>query len=734
MVLFGVGATCLVPAQTHPRTDQSVMFDVLSKIEYYRNTGKGNDTAYIRLLLKAAADINFRHKASMLLAEARSMLSPDMALDIHADFLFAAGMLARFEERYHHASDTLHKALDCYIVLGDKYKVALAYSRLGLLYHQLGQYEQAIEHHMHALDIAKEIDSHDMIFRQNVNLAHILNMLNKPKRALRLLQEAEVLMPKETIPQRRSALYQYKAEAYMRLERLDSALVMIAIALSYAQQAVYRDTLAIASLLGNLAQIYQRLGQSARAQALLDSALMLDGLLKHSLNNIRLGVEAARIMLIRANQESNQHRKVLYYRSALRYAERTLRRPTVVLPYKLIVYQILAEVHTALGNYTSGIEMYRSYITLRDSIFNTGLESLIDAAEERLQRSRREYEIEKLRIAHAAQMRLQYVLLAVVVLLVLLLILLWNRFYLKKRSEAIIAAMNQELRVRNAQLAESAMLLNEAHTRLSVATQHANEVTAMKRVFLDMLSHEIRTPLTAIQGYSDILMWELECDRHRSMLERIKTAGEQLLMLLEDVRCIATMRGEQIETHVRPVSVQALCEQVYAMVSNLAYTKGLQLKYEIHTKIIRHVMLDEPKIRLILVSLLDNAIRFTERGYVKLSVFFNEESDTLPHCIEFCVEDTGSGISLEKLEHVMHLPHAVSIEQSANAIRTQGLGLAICQRFVHAMNGTMKIRSEEGKGTVVNIIVPVLDVLAELETVNGSIKREAKKQATMSRC
>lgn len=702
--------------QSSPRPvfSSSASSNILAEIAQMRSQGR-EDSAYIQALLIAAEDLNHRDKAPIFIAEARKLLQNRYSPLLWADLLLVSGLQARDERRFDAAIDTLRIAIDRYIALGNRMKTAHAYSRLGLLYHQLGVYELAIEYHVSALELAREIGYTDIVFRQEVNVAHLLIVLGKPERALVLLRHAESIMPTNTAIQRKVAMHQYTAEALLQRGVLDSAMIIVQKAIHLAWQAEYRDSLVIAFLYADKAQIEQKRGNSIAAQQMLDSALALQALLSFHHDNIRLSVEAARIMTIRAEQEHEPTRKKALYRAAVNYAEPALGNRSVVRLHRLVLRSILAEAYFSLGEYEIAFIVQREYIQLRDSLFRIGLEGHIASVEERLKQNKKEKEIERLRLVNTEQRRLQYILMLMAIVLIAFVVVLWNRFRIKKRSESLVESMNIELQTTNAQLVQANTLLNRVNEELLFAQKRAEEVSEMKRAFIETLSHEIRTPLTTVQGYAEILMWDMQNLQQREYVERIGNAVRHLLLLFEDMLHLAKMQTNQIEIDVHPVSLRDLCRQVCAMYEAQALEKGIDLSFDVSPSIVQHLLLDEAKIRLILVNLLGNAVKFTNQGAVKLLIAPAESHETREEnqyaidTIAFIVEDTGIGIPADALPYIFDSFQHTDLEIHRR-YGGLGLGLAICKSFVDVMKGTISVQSTEGKGTAFRVILPVQKV------------------------
>ncbi len=716
---------CFFLLPTHTIIAQTSQ-QLLGAIEQHRKAGQ-KDSEYVHLLFAAVEDLDLTAQAATFFDEARTLLPHVHTPLLDADFLYAAGTIARIQNRLSAAADTLRLALDRYSALGQKAKVALLYSRLGLLYQQQGISEAAIEYHITALSLAEDIAYTDLIFRQNINLASTYNHLNQPKKALTLLNNAEKIIPEDVAIQRKVSLFLFKADSYSRLGRIDSAKTNLIHALELTYQTSFRDTTILIYLYSSYAVIAQKAGDNALAQSMLDTTLALERMMRPAnYYNIRPLVDAARVMFFRAEQTSPSAEKSALYRRAVEFAERASSIPSSSKFYPLWLKEIMAKSYFALEQYKIAYSIQQEYISVRDSLFNIGLEKHIEAVQERLSRTKREREIERLTNQSYANSRLQFAVMLGAIVLLALIFVLWNRYSLKKRSEHLVEHINQELQETNRQLTQSNFLLHNANEELSLARERAEEVGRMKRAFLDTISHEIRTPLTAIQGYSQLLEMMLSNTEHREFVERIHAAGDHLLLLFEDMLHLSKMHGDQVQIDLQPTSLHDLCRQVLAMFEEPARIKGVVLSATVSTMLVSHLQLDTSKVRLILFNLIGNAIKFTETGFVRLLVESGaqegeaatqatatqaeQEHNSIPvaRSIRIIVQDSGIGIEKEALNSIFDSFRQTNIEIHRK-YGGLGLGLTICKNFVDILSGTIRVESIEGEGSTFIVELPVAE-------------------------
>ncbi|HET9002666.1 MAG TPA: response regulator [Gemmatimonadaceae bacterium] len=220
--------------------------------------------------------------------------------------------------------------------------------------------------------------------------------------------------------------------------------------------------------------------------------------------------------------------------------------------------------------------------------------------------------------------------------------------------------------------------------------------------FVAMMSHEMRTPLNAILGYAELLELEIEGqinDGQRRNLDRIRVGSRHLLDLINDVLDLARADARKLELDVRPVDVNAVIEEVAALLENQAEQKSLRLRTRVATSL-PLVSADLQRLRQILTNLVGNAIKFTERGEVAIAATGDDGRS-----VSIAVTDTGIGIDPATLGNVFN-----EFFQADNALTRiyggSGLGLAISQRLARAMGGEITVESTVDKGSTFTVRLP----------------------------
>ncbi|MCP4132399.1 MAG: response regulator [bacterium] len=251
----------------------------------------------------------------------------------------------------------------------------------------------------------------------------------------------------------------------------------------------------------------------------------------------------------------------------------------------------------------------------------------------------------------------------------------------------------------------------ERTTQLESAKQAAEEANQAKSLFLANISHEIRTPMNSILGFSDVLKDRINDPQSAHFLRLIHTSGNALLGIINDILDLSKIEAGKFKLEYSPVSPQHLFGEIETIFDQKIKAKGLQLIIDIPPELPEALLLDETRLRQILINLVGNAIKFTETGYIKLSVKkpYLENKQQSSFNFLFSVEDTGIGIPEDQLKKIFNAFEQQSGQKAAQFGGT-GLGLTISRRLLEMMNGEIIARSNAGNGSTFEIIIKDVEV------------------------
>lgn len=254
-----------------------------------------------------------------------------------------------------------------------------------------------------------------------------------------------------------------------------------------------------------------------------------------------------------------------------------------------------------------------------------------------------------------------------------------------------------------AQLTQAHQSLADQAERMRKLAEAADDANRAKTGFMAMISHEIRTPMNAVLGLASLL-GETRLDAtQKRYIAGIADSGTHLLALINDILDFARLESGKDEARPVPTEFRDLVDVIVKLITVLALEKGLRFSVAIGAEVPHHLMLDPAYLRQVLINILGNAVKFTEKGEVRLDVTAsNETPDRLR--LRFAINDTGVGIPAVMQQRMFEpFERGASSGQLAGGT---GLGLAISRRLVSAMDGSLRLARSDASGTEFIVEIP----------------------------
>ena len=241
--------------------------------------------------------------------------------------------------------------------------------------------------------------------------------------------------------------------------------------------------------------------------------------------------------------------------------------------------------------------------------------------------------------------------------------------------------------------------------QLEIAKQKAEESDTLKSSFLANLSHEIRTPMNAIMGFSDLLTDTKLTEKERfEYLKIIKNSGNNLVSIIEDLIEMSRIDAKQITPNYKGLNIEKCIAELHKSIK-ITIPKEKDIEFyvvENSEKLHKNVLTDETKLKQIIVNLITNAVKFTEKGFVSFGYNINKEKNVL----EFTIQDSGLGISEDYSKVIFDRFRRIE-DNATNEMTGLGLGLSITKAYVEMLGGVIRVESTMGIGSIFTFTIPL---------------------------
>ncbi len=266
--------------------------------------------------------------------------------------------------------------------------------------------------------------------------------------------------------------------------------------------------------------------------------------------------------------------------------------------------------------------------------------------------------------------------------------------------------------------------------KVKIAMREAEEASRLKSAFLANISHEIRTPINAVLGFAEILLSRVNKETNKRYLKSIISSGNTLLNLVNDILDLSKIEAGKMDLNVGPVNLIALFQEINNIFSLQAEEKNLVYDFRISDQLPEFVELDEFRIRQVLLNLIDNAIKFTDEGFIKILVDISDQPPQVEdNRISLKIEVSDSGIGIPKNDQErLFTAFVQKDDQDKRKYGGTGLGLAITKHLTEMMGGSIETKSIPGVGTTFTIIFNAIKTYTNIEAARYAKKQRPKRK------
>lgn len=278
--------------------------------------------------------------------------------------------------------------------------------------------------------------------------------------------------------------------------------------------------------------------------------------------------------------------------------------------------------------------------------------------------------------------------------------------HLQRRIQQAVRELQQVLKEKTALSDELEVRVQQRTQELAAERDKANELAAVKSRFLANMSHELRTPLTVIQGYAEQLADSVQGDEQSRQLRALRDHSDFLLQIVNDILDSAKIEEGKLAINPEVFKLQQLLNELQQACQPLAERKGLRFELHRQPDVPPWVYSDSLRLRQILLNLLSNALKFTERGFVRLSVRHVKQQ------LLFDVTDSGPGISAEQQVRIFQAFEQADVSTTRQFGGT-GLGLFISRRLAELLGAQLHLHSTPGFGSCFTLHLPLIEITSE---------------------
>ena len=609
-----------------------------------------------------------------------------------ADVNFSLGALMHKCGNNYESLKRYDNSAKIYDSLGLEEDLAETYNSLGVMYYDWGRYEKAIDYYNLSLSIMYKLSLKSGISQILNNMGIVYHNGENWDVALKYFEESlEIEKELEndygiaTALNNIGAVFGDKKDYEKALEYYEKSLVI------YEEQ---KDKSGISTTFYNIGDLYSNTNEPELAIIMLERSLQMEEEIGDQLG-IALALASLSGLYIKTNNLV----------TSSKYNDRSYKIATKINnPEALImIYENYYKIYEIKNRDKLALDYFKKHTQLKDSIFTESLYKQLADVKARYELEQKEQQIELLNSKNQVSqldlekkqnvVRRQRIIMIVAIsgfaVILVFLLMLFRQIRKKRAVYKILDEQNKEIL--------------QGREQLVKAKEKAEESDKLKSVFLANMSHELRTPLNGILGFTDILRTEIMDEEFRNIADFIHTSGNRLHDTLNSIIDLSIIESNRMEIVFSEIPLEEFMTEKVTLFKAGASKKNLDLSLECSGKQIL-IYTDRRILTNLISNLLDNAIKYTNKGSVKVIVLIVRKDAR--EYLKFQVADTGIGIEDDTAKYIFEKFRQGS-EGHGRKFEGTGLGLTICKKYVEILDGEISLESKLHKGSVVTVLIPV---------------------------